>query len=119
MAGRTRNTASTDLVKVAYARDQAEAEFLQSLLRDAEVGSVLRRAPGFDVPDFLAAGPREVLVAASDVPVAQDVLRPIDPSEAGPPSLSAAARPSRVLAALLVAAALVGLVVCLGVEILA
>ncbi len=33
-----------------------------------------RRARGFDVPDFLAAGPREVLVPASGVPAARDVL---------------------------------------------
>jgi hypothetical protein len=30
--------------------------------------SVVRRAPGFDIPEFLAAGPRELLVAASDIP---------------------------------------------------
>jgi hypothetical protein len=61
MTVRTRTTADVDLVKVAYAQHETEAEFLQGLLRDADVGSVVRRAPGFDVPDFLAAGPRHVL----------------------------------------------------------
>jgi Putative prokaryotic signal transducing protein len=77
MTGRTRSTTDNDLVKVAYASDESEAELLQGLLRTADVSSVDRRAPGFDVPGFLAAGPREVLVAASDVPVAREVLRDV------------------------------------------
>jgi hypothetical protein len=68
MTGRTRSTTEDDLVKVAYSSDESEAELLQGLLRTADVSSVVRRTPGFDVPEFLAAGPREVLVAASDVP---------------------------------------------------
>jgi hypothetical protein len=118
MTVRTRSTTDVDLVKVAYAQNQIEAEFLQRLLRDADVGSVVRRAPGFDVPEFLAAGPQHVLVAASDVPVAQDVLREVDPSQAGPPARSGADRPSRVLAGLLIAVALVALVVCLATDVL-
>jgi hypothetical protein len=118
MTGRTQSTRDSDLVKVAYANDQSEAEFLQGLLRDADVGSVVRRAPGFDVPDFLAAGPRDVLVAASDVRVARDVLREVDPGEPGPPSRSGADRPSRVLAGLLIAVALVALVVGLAADVL-
>jgi hypothetical protein len=114
MSARTRSTTGNDLVKVAYARDQGEAEFLQGLLRDADVGSVVRRAQGFDVPGFLAAGPRDVLVAASDVPIATDVLRPVDLGEPGPPSQMRRDRPSRVLAGLLIAAALIGLVVCVA-----
>jgi hypothetical protein len=51
MTAPTRSTSDGDLVKVAYAQDQTEAEFLQ---HDADVGSVARRAPGFDVPEFLA-----------------------------------------------------------------
>ena len=85
MTGPIRNAIGNDLVQVAYANDEAEAELLQGLLRTADVGSVVRRAPGFDVPEFLAAEPRVVLVAASDVPVARDVLREVDPGEPGPP----------------------------------
>ena len=113
MAGPTRSTRDSDLVKVAYAHNEAEAEFLQGLLRDADVSSVVRRAPGFDVPEFLAAGPRHVLVAASDVPDAQDVLREVDPGPSGPPSRSGADRRTRVIAGLLIPVALVVLVVCL------
>ena len=102
-----------DLVKVAYANDEAEAELIQGLLRLSDVESVVRRAPGFDVPEFLAAGPREVLVAAADVPVAQDVLREVDPGEPEPSSPSGGDRPSWVLVGVLIAAALVAFVVCL------
>src|SRR4051812_26332398 len=118
MTRHARNTKHTDLVKIAHAHDQMEAEFLQGLLRDADVGSVVRRAPGFDVPEFLAAGPRHVLVAESDVPIARDVLRQGDPDEAAPPTRSSADRPSRVLAGLLIGVALVALVVCLATDVL-
>jgi hypothetical protein len=118
MTAPTRSTSDSDLVKIAYAHDQMEAEFLQALLRDADVGSVVRRAPGFDVPDFLAAGPRHVLVAASDVPIARDVLRQGEPDETAPPTRSGAGRPSRVLAGLLIGVALVALVVCIATDVL-
>jgi hypothetical protein len=62
------------LVVVARAENQAEGEFLQGLLSAEGVPSLLRRAAGFDVPDFLAAGPREVLVPAPAEAVARDVL---------------------------------------------
>ena len=62
------------LVKVAYAQQQAEAEMIQGLLSEHGIPSMLRRAAGFDVPDFLAAGPREVLVAEEAVEAARDVL---------------------------------------------
>ena len=44
MTGPTRNATGNDLVKVAYAGDEAEAELLQGLLRTADVGSVLAAA---------------------------------------------------------------------------
>jgi hypothetical protein len=62
------------LVQVAGARNLAEAEFIQSLLLEEGVPSVLRRSAGFDVPDFLAAGPRDILVSESGVPTAREVL---------------------------------------------
>ena len=119
MTGHTRSTTDNDLVKVAYASDESEAELLQGLLRTADVSSVVRRAPGFDVPEFLAAGPRDVLVAASDVPVARDVLREVEPDEPEPPSRSGGDRRPRVRAALLIAVALAGLVVCLATDVIA
>jgi len=63
------------LVRVASARHQAEAEMLSQMLLDEGVASVVRRSGGFDVPDFLAAGPRDIMVAASGLDVARDVLR--------------------------------------------
>jgi hypothetical protein len=62
------------LVKVAWVRNQAEGEFLQGLLLEEGVPSLLRRTAGFDVPDMLAAGPRDVMVAASGVDIARDML---------------------------------------------
>ncbi len=62
------------LVKVAYAQQQAEAEMIQGLLSEHGIPSMLRRAAGFDVPDFLAAGPREVLVAEEIAAEARGVL---------------------------------------------
>ena len=49
-------------VKVGFARNQAEAELIQGLLLEEGIPSFLKRTRGFDVPDFLAAGPRDVLV---------------------------------------------------------
>src|SRR5829696_6481456 len=62
------------LVTVAAARHQAEAEFLQGLLLEEGIPSLLRRSGGFDVPDFLAAGPRDILVPQSGASAARDAL---------------------------------------------
>lgn len=69
------------LVKVAWARNQAEAELIAGLLLEEGVATVIRRAGGFDVPDFLAAGPRDVLVASSGADVARDVLQVQEPAQ--------------------------------------
>src|SRR2546430_11286760 len=45
-------------VKVGFARNQAEAELMQGLLLEQGIPSFVKRSRGFDVPDFLAAGPR-------------------------------------------------------------
>ena len=39
-----------DLARIARATNQAEAEFVQSLLLDAGIPSMLRRSPGFECP---------------------------------------------------------------------
>jgi hypothetical protein len=62
------------LVKVAWARNQAEAELIAGLLLEEGIPSLAKRARGFDVPDFLAAGPRDIFVAASGVDNARDIL---------------------------------------------
>ena len=71
-----------ELVTVASAQNQAEAEFVQNILRDAGVPSILRRSAGADVPDFLAAGRRDVLVPALLAEIARDALTPADPGRA-------------------------------------
>jgi hypothetical protein len=63
-----------EVVRVAGGRHQAEAEMIQGMLLEEGVPSVLRRSPGFDVPDFLAAGPRDVMVPLSGYDAARDVL---------------------------------------------
>ena len=63
------------LVKVVGARNQAEAELLQGMLLEEGVPSMTRRSGGFDVPDFLASGPRDILVPASGHEAARQVLQ--------------------------------------------
>ena len=67
--------AEGELVRAAWARNQAEAEFIQGLLLEEGVPSVLRRTAGFDVPDFLAAGPRDVMVPEAGAETAIALLR--------------------------------------------
>ena len=99
------------LVRVAGARNQAEAEFIQGLLLEEGVPSLLRRSAGFDVPDFLAAGPRDVLVPEAAVPTAREVLLEGELISDQPPARVVA--PGKLLAGLLIALALGALVVWL------
>jgi hypothetical protein len=68
--------AEGELVRVAHARHQAEAEMIQGLLLEEGIPSMLRRSMGFDVPDFMAAGPRDVMVPRSGADAARDLLAP-------------------------------------------
>jgi len=62
------------LVRAAWARNQAEAELIAGLLLEEGIPSLARRSGGFDVPDFLAAGPRDVLVPSSALEAARELL---------------------------------------------
>jgi hypothetical protein len=62
------------LVKVAFARNQVEAEMIQGLLGESSIPSVLKRARGFDAPEFMAAGPHDVLVDSGHAQKAKAVL---------------------------------------------
>jgi hypothetical protein len=62
------------LVKVAYAANLPEAELIQNLLRQEHIPSMVRRNGGFDVPDFIAAGGRDVLVPVSQADRARELL---------------------------------------------
>ena len=103
-----------DLVRVAGAMNQAEAEFVQGLLLEEGIPSTLRRTRGFDVPDMLAAGPRDVMVPAAGREAARDVLLEAEIVRDEPPPADPA--PWRVLAVLLAVLALGAVVVWLGTE---
>ena len=72
--------AEGELVRVGRAQNQAEAELLQGLLLEEGIPSMTKRSGGFDVPDFLAAGPRDILVPRSGAEAARDLLTPRAPS---------------------------------------
>ena len=100
------------LARVAGGRNQPEAELIQNLLLEEGIPSMVRRSAGFDVPDFLAAGPRDVMVPASGIELARAVLNaaeiPVAPSGRG-------AGPTRtqvlgIAAALLLAATITALI---------
>ena len=103
-----------ELVRVIGAANQAEAEMIQGMLLEEGVPSLVRRARGSDVPDFLAAGRRDIMVPASGVTTAREVLlqaEMLGEDQAGPP-------PTRLLAALLLAVVLVGVIAWVGTELL-
>ncbi len=62
------------LVKVGFARNQAEAEMLQALLLQSDIPSILKRARGFDAPEFLAAGPHDIWVNQGHAEEAKRIL---------------------------------------------
>ena len=61
-------------MKVAAAPDESVALLMEGVLKDAGIPSLIQRASGFDAPDFLAAGPRDVLVPGSLVEEAKQIL---------------------------------------------
>jgi hypothetical protein len=105
-----------DLVRVVSAQHQAEAEMIQGILLEEGIPSMTRRSAGFDVPDMLAAGRRDILVPASGADAARDVLLQADMlgSQPGP----AVERPGRLLGALLGVVVFVAVIAWLGTEVL-
>jgi Putative prokaryotic signal transducing protein len=98
-----------ELVRVTGGRNLSEAELIQGILLDQGIPSVLRRTRGFDVPDFLAAGPRDVLVPESGYEEARDLLRDADlltvePEPGSLPGIGSPARLAAWLGAALIAA---------------
>jgi hypothetical protein len=98
------------VARVAGGRNQAEAELIQNILLEEGVPSVLRRTAGFDVPDFLAAGPRDVMVPESGLEAARAALNqaeiPVAPDHTAPTGAQAL----RIAGALLAAAVLTALI---------
>lgn len=95
--------AEGDLVRVAGGRNQPEAELIQGMLLEEGVPSILRRTAGFDVPDFLAAGPRDVLVPQAGAEVAREMLLEADmaPQQQSPEAERRGAYAAKLVAATL------------------
>ena len=54
--------------------DESVALLMDGVLKDAGIHSLIQRAAGFGTPDFLSAGPRDVLVLAPSAEEARRVL---------------------------------------------
>ena len=63
-------------VKVAWARNLAEAEMIEGLLAAEGIPCLIQRTAAADMPDFLAAGPRNILVPAAAAEKANEILSP-------------------------------------------
>jgi hypothetical protein len=102
-----------ELVRVAGGRNQPEAELIQGMLLEEGIPSILRRSRGFDVPDFLAAGPRDVMVPESGFEAAHALLASsnLASQRLEPGQLPGIGSPGRLAAGIVAALALgVGLV---------
>ena len=119
-----------ELVRIAGGRNLAEAELIQGILLEEGIPSLQKRTRGFDVPDFLAAGPRDILVPESAAEDARELLTSAEiepPAESNgtgtspgesPLGTSTTASPVKLLAWILIVLAigsgLLGLVYALG-----
>jgi len=73
-----RKPRTPDPVKVAWASNQSEAEMIEGILNAEGIPCLIKRQPGFDVPDFLAAGPRHILVPALAEEKARKILADLE-----------------------------------------
>lgn len=98
-----------DPQRVMVVNNLAEGELVQGILLEEGIPSILRRTGGFDVPDMLAAGPRDLMVPASALETARELLGVEEPL----PSLATEDSPARtafkIAAVMLVVLLLVGL----------
>lgn len=78
---RPRSEHRPEWVRVAIVANQAEGEMLQGMLANAGIPSFLLRNAGFDVPDMLAGGPRDVMVPGGRGLEAHALLDPLEPLE--------------------------------------
>ena len=61
-------------VKVGSARNETSALLIEGVLKDAAIPALVRRGAVFDTPDFLSAGPRDVLVPEPALGEARQLL---------------------------------------------
>jgi hypothetical protein len=92
-------------VRVAGASNLAEAELIQGILLEEGIPSVQRRTRGFDVPDFLAAGPRDILVPEAGAEAARELLADLRTGAPEATEPTGGERPVRLAAGLLIALA--------------
>ena len=71
-----------ELQRVTVATNLSEAELIKGVLLEQGIPSLIRRTAGFDVPDFLAAGPRDVLVPEAGFDAARVLLAEVDAEHA-------------------------------------
>jgi len=105
------------LVRVVWTRNQAEAELVEGMLLEEGIPSLMRRPAGFDVPDFMAAGPRELLVARSALEAAREVLLQNDIAPSAAPRASSTPFATRMVALALLAVALFAVVLFMGTQV--
>lgn len=103
--------------RVGVGLNLPQAELMQGILLEEGIPSFLRRSGGFDVPDFLAAGPRDILVPESGVEAARRLLA-VDGDAAPLPEGEQTSRMAMriaagMLAGLLLFGALAGLILSL------
>jgi hypothetical protein len=102
-------------IKVGFARNLAEAQMIQGILLEEGIPSFERRSRGFDVPDFLAGGPRDILVPGAAAETARELLADtgehlVDPNA----PTDADERPLRLMLGILAALAIGTLLVWLA-----
>ena len=61
-------------VKVGAAPNETAAMMMTGILDDFDIPALIRRGAGFDIPDFLSAGPRDVLVPYDFFEEARQIL---------------------------------------------
>jgi hypothetical protein len=78
---------------------------IQGMLLEEGIPSILRRTRGFDVPDFLAAGPRDIMVPEAAYEPARRMLLDADIVSNGgaPDGLPGIGSPARLLIGVLIA----------------
>lgn len=99
---------------VTVAANQVEAEMLEDMLRSEGIPVIVRRSMGSDVPDFLAAGRRDILVPESGVETARALLHVPEPTAGVSAAPSPLALAAAMLAGFAFVAALVSVLVLLS-----
>jgi hypothetical protein len=61
-------------IKVGSAPNETLALMMRGILEDAGIPVLVQRGKGFDVPDFLSAGPSDILVPGTVFEEAREIL---------------------------------------------